>query len=115
MAELKIMEQSEALTVVSLSGDLDSQGVAEVETRFTAAICPAGKNALVDFSEVEFLASLGIRMLVSTAKALAGRGARLVIHSPRDLVRESLQSASIDQLIPLAGNADDARRILDAG
>ena len=115
MAELRIIDQSGDLTIVSLRGELDSQGVGKVETRFAAAICPAGKNAIVDFSEVGFLASLGIRMLISTARALAGRGARMIIIAPQELVRESLVAASIDQLIPLADNIDDARNLLNAG
>jgi anti-anti-sigma factor len=108
-----LIDKTDDLTSVGLRGELDSQGVGEVETRFTATICPAGKNALVDFSEVTFLASLGLRMLVSVSKALAAKGARLVIHSPQEMVRESIVAASLDQVIPLADSAEQARELLD--
>jgi anti-anti-sigma factor len=114
MAEIYIIEQGTDLTAVGLRGELDSQGVQEVETKFNATICPPGHNAIVDFSEVTFLASLGLRMLVAAAKVLAARGARMVISSPQEMVRESLVGASLDEIIPLVDNQEDARRILDA-
>ena len=114
MAELQIIEQSETMTVVALSGELDSPGVNGVEDRFRAAICPSGRNAVVDLSGVTFLASLGMRMLIAAARTLAARGARLVMHSPQELVRESLVGAALDDFIPLADDADGARRLLDA-
>jgi anti-anti-sigma factor len=111
---LYVIEQSDALTAVGLRGSLDAQGVADVELKFNATICPAGKNAIVDFSGVTFLASLGVRMLVAAARSLHAKGARMVIHSPQELVRESIVGAALDQLIPLADGDAEARRLLDA-
>ncbi len=48
--------------------------VDEIKTRFIAAVVPVGNNAVVDLSRVEFVASMGIRMLVSTARSLAAAG-----------------------------------------
>jgi anti-anti-sigma factor len=113
VAEFYLIEKADDRTEVGLRGELDSQGVQEVETKFNATICPAGKNALVDFSGVTFLASLGIRMLVTAARTLAGKGARLVIYSAQPMVQESMVASSLDQLIPLAADAEAARKLLD--
>lgn len=113
MAELFVIEKSDQVTAVGLRGDLDTAGVAAVETRFNATVCPAGHDTLVDFAEVGFLASLGIRMLVSAARTLAGKNARMIIHSPQELVRESILAAGLDDLIGLADNADEAWKLLD--
>ena len=53
---------------VALAGRLDTAGVDRIETRFGAAIVPAGKNTVVDLTEVTFLASMGIRMLIATTR-----------------------------------------------
>jgi anti-anti-sigma factor len=99
---------------LALSGRLDAAGVDRIETRFTAAVVPSGRHALVDLSEVSFCASMGIRMLLATARALRGRNARMVLFGAQPLVKESLQHAGIDSLIPLADSESAAAALLQA-
>lgn len=108
MAELNVLETSGTFTRVALSGRLDTEGVDRLEIKFNAAVCPAGKPAILDFSGVTFMSSMGIRMLVSAAKSLSRRGAKMVILSPQNLVRESIISAALEQLIPVADSEADA-------
>src|SRR5689334_12580286 len=61
-------------------GRLDTAGVDRVETRFGAAVVAAGKNTVVDLSQVSFLASLGIRMLITTARSLSRKRAKLAMY-----------------------------------
>jgi len=97
---------------LALSGRLDAAGVDRIETRFTAAVVPSGRNALVDLAEVSFCASMGIRMLLITARALRGRNARMVLFGAQPLVRESLQHAGIETLIPIADSEPAAVELL---
>ena len=52
------------VTKAVLAGRLDSYSVNDIEARFVASIVPKEQNAIVDLSEVSFIASLGIRMLL---------------------------------------------------
>jgi anti-sigma B factor antagonist len=108
MAELTIIDTAGAITRVALTGRLDTEGVDHLEMQFNTAICPSGKPAILDFSGVTFMSSMGIRMLVSAAKTLSRRGAKMAILSPQNLVRESIISAALDQLIPVADSEADA-------
>jgi anti-anti-sigma factor len=56
---------------------------------------------IVDFSDLEFLASLGMRTLVMTAKAVARKGGNMVIASPQSNVEKALRTAGIDSVIPI--------------
>lgn len=108
MAEMNLLTTDGTYTKVALTGRLDTEGVEHLEVKFNAAICPPGKPAILDFSKVTFMSSMGIRMLVSAAKSLSRRGAKLAILSPQGLVRESIISAALDQLIPVADTEADA-------
>jgi len=110
--ELTIQEQSDTLTRVVLIGRLDTMGVERVETQFNAAIAPRGQNAVLDFSGVSFLSSMGIRMLLTMARTLSRRGARLVLQAPQPFVLESIRHASLEDLIPVAGNEAEALALL---
>lgn len=111
--ELEITESTDALTRVALKGRLDTAGVDRIETRFNAVL-GSGGDGLVDLSEVSFLSSLGIRLLLGAAKMLDRRGSKLVLVAPSELVGEALKHSSIDEIIPVAPDLDGARALLSA-
>jgi anti-sigma B factor antagonist len=105
--EMQVSELGDA-TLVALKGRLDTAGVSAIEVRFVAAIVPKGRNAVVDLDGVEFLASLGIRMLISTARALAGKGAKMALAGGSEAVVEVIESTSLMEIIPLADSPSEA-------
>jgi anti-anti-sigma factor len=110
--EMSILEQSDSLTRVALLGRLDTAGVDQIELKFNAAIAPRGKNTVVDFSGVTFLSSMGVRMLLTMARSLNHRKARLVLQAPQELVLESIRHAALEDLIPVAADEAAARALL---
>lgn len=91
-----------------LIGRLDIEGVTKIEDKFAFAVMTETAPVLVDISEVDFIASIGIRMLLMSAKALQRRGGRLVLYKPQPLVGETLATAGIDLLIPTYEDFDAA-------
>ena len=67
---------------------------------------------MVDLSGIEFLASMGIRMLVTAAKTLKARGGRLILCGAHGSVAQVLRDTGIDQLIPVAVDLTGARALL---
>ena len=68
--ELHTGESSDTLTRVALVGMLDMVAVGEIESEFLAATASRGKNTIVDISQLSFIASLGMGVLVSAYKGL---------------------------------------------
>jgi anti-anti-sigma factor len=99
---------------VTFVGRLDTPGVDRVETRFVASVVPAGKHTVVDLSQVEFVASLGVRMFISAARGLARNGGKLILFSPTDAVREVFDHVSLREIIPVFDNELDALAALNA-
>jgi anti-anti-sigma factor len=110
--ELEIKNQSDQITHVALRGRLDTAGVGEIELKFTSHTVPRGKSLLLDMSEVTFLSSLGLRMLLTVAKALGRRGAKTVLLSPQPAVREILSLSGFDQLMPVHNDEGTALAFL---
>jgi anti-anti-sigma factor len=103
-----------AFTLVALEGRLDTSGVDAVESAFNAATSAGGRHALVDLSRVQVLTSMGIRMLLSAARAMSGRHTKLVLFGANDLVRDVLDIAAIESLVPHAADLAAARALLPA-
>ena len=103
--EMRVSE-IDGVKKVSLLGRLDSAGVDVIETQFSATIVPAGVSAIVDLTELTFLASLGVRMFISTTRALSWRGGKLVMYGATPAVHEIIETMGFDDIVPLV--ADEA-------
>jgi len=106
--EMELTELDPTLNRIRLNGRLDSPGVDSIELRFTASVASAGKSAIVDLSGVSFLASMGIRMLISSARALHLKGAKIVLYGPTESVLSVLNHVALDQIIPIVPSEMEA-------
>ena len=104
--EILFDETSQNPKRIGLRGRLDLKGSGEIELRFTSLTATDASNVLVDMSEVEFIASIGMRLLLTCAKAKAARGGKLALFGLQPMVTVALETAGIDNLIPLY--ADEA-------
>lgn len=110
--ELTVAEVGAGVTCIRLNGRLDAAGAEQVGVRFTASIVPAGRNVIVDLSGVSFLASMGMRLLISTARALSAKPARMVLFGAPALVQDVLEQAALDQIMPITGSESQALDVL---
>ena len=110
--ELEIKNQSDQITHLALRGRLDTAAVGEIELKFTSHTVPRAKPLLLDISEVTLLSSLGLRMLLTVAKALDRRGAKTAILSPQPAVREILNLSGFDKLMPVHNDEGTALAFL---
>lgn len=112
--DMDVTTHGDQLLCIRLAGRLDSPGVDRIEARFTAELLGAGKPAMIDLSGVSFLASMGIRMLISSARSLSSKGAKLVLFGASDMVQSVLDHVAIDQIIPTVASEQQARERLGA-
>jgi len=70
------------------------------------------KKVILDFSEVSYLSSSGLRVLLSIRKETENQGG-LVLINLIDIVRKIIEVAELDDYFHLAGSLDDAIQILE--
>jgi anti-sigma B factor antagonist len=102
----------DGVVIIALSGRLDLEWAQEADLKFSAAASQHSK-VIIDLSEVTYVASLGIRTIVLSAKAVNSKGGAVVLAGPRSLVREVLITTGIDTVIPIADSVDEARTHLE--
>ena len=107
--ELTTEQRADGIERIILAGRLDSAGAEQIEMRFTALTATRPARIVVDMAQVPFLSSLGIRLLVSNARALLGqRGGHMVLASPQPMVREVLEDRGDEYHHPGSLNLDSA-------
>ncbi len=107
--DIKIIDGA-ALVTVALSGKLDIDGVKAIEEAFKNAT--AQKSSIIDLSNVEYLASLGIRIFLQSAKAAQRNGHKMVLLNPRKNVLGVIQLANLDSIIPVVASLEEVAKYL---
>ena len=98
--QLSMEELAGGITKVVLDGRLDIEGAQAIDLKMNV-IAGSKKAVLVDLQKVSFIGSMGLRALVAPARAIKGRGGKMVLFAPTELVESVLKSSSIDAMIPI--------------
>lgn len=81
-------EQQDTVTVVAPIGRLDSTTSTALDERLASIVAGGARRIVVDFAQVEYISSAGLRVMLVLAKKLRdGRGA-LALCGMGDTVRE---------------------------
>lgn len=112
--KMTVKETDDELLVISLEGRLDLEGTQEIDQKFSFQATTQARRIVVDLSAVTFLASIGIRTLLSAARGQSNRGGKLVLAGPAVMVRQTLETMGIDKVVPIFNDFDSARASLTA-
>jgi anti-anti-sigma factor len=106
---LTVTELEDGIKKISLQGRMDISGTQEIDTRLTVATASELANIIIDLSGVEFMASIGIGVLVRASNALLQRKGKIVFMNPQPNVLHALESTQINKVIPIVHDMESAR------
>jgi anti-anti-sigma factor len=109
--ELIILNGNDDISHVQLRGSLDTASIRGVDARFLGATAAQDRPAIVDLSELDYITSLGIGMLLGCAKTLRNKGHQLVLVAPIPGVEHVLRTVGMHEVVPIASNAEEALRL----
>ena len=109
MSIIRYDDVGEDLRRIIISGRLDTPGTDSIAAQLIELAGAPKKAVVVDLSDVQFLASIGLGALIASAKAVKGRGGKMVLVVNRgSTVMMSLEATGADQLIPIFRKLSDA-------
>ena len=112
--ELQFNTADDGIRLIKLIGKLDIIGTGEIKTKFMNHCAGDKVRLVVDLSEVDFLASIGVRLLVLTAKSVSRRGGKMIILNPIPEVQKVIEVAGIPAIIPIYSHFESAETVLMA-
>ena len=94
---------------INVSGRLDVDGSNSVAEQMVSLAEATTNGVVVDLTSLKFLASIGIRALITAAKAVKARGGKLaLVVDAGSTVMMSIKATGLDQIVPVFDDADDA-------
>ncbi len=110
--EMKVLNRDDGITHVQLVGKLDISGLHLVVAKFHEATAIAGMPSLVDLTQLEFISSLGMGLLISCSQSLRRHGVRMVLLGPSPEVEEVLRLSRFEELMPICHSLKEALAIV---
>jgi len=95
--DMQIIQTDDEITHVVLDGRFDIQGAQEVDSRF-GELAKSSNALIVDLAKVTFLASLGVRTLMLSAKTLIRRGAEIAVCGANENVEKVLRTTGFNEV-----------------
>lgn len=111
---MTVLETDQSHSLLSLQGKLDAWTVSELQDEFIRETVGMKRSVIIDMSQVIFLASMGIRMMVEAGKKLRENGHRLILLKPSLMVESSLLTSGLDLVIDIHHDVADAQKTLPA-
>lgn len=103
------VEISESLTFLKIEGSMNHAAVQKMESDFLTLTAGRKKPVILDLSAVDFIASMGMRLLIEAAKDLAHEDAKIAVFGTRPAIAKVLEAAGMGHVLTLAGDEAAAR------
>lgn len=110
--ELQYSELENGIRLIQLIGALDMNGTYEIEVQFVRHCAGENIRVLVDLSQVNYISSIGIPMLVNSAKTVERHGGKMALLNPQKSVEDILEMAGIPLVIPVCYDLETAKAAL---
>ena len=84
------VQEIDGKLVATLCGELDTAAAPEAEIALQPLLNAQGKDILIDCTSLEYIASSGLRLLLSVLKQAQSVGSRVTLKNVNEVVRDVL-------------------------
>ena len=109
-----IEEKQDAVSVFRLNGRLDSNTSQNFEEKIFGAISDGSIQMVIDFKNIDYISSAGLRVILKATKALNREKGQIMLCSMQDYVKEVFEIAGFDTFLPIVGSMDEALKSISS-
>ena len=85
------IQEKDGKIYATLAGELDTAAAAETEAALQPLLNSEGRDIIIDCTDLEYIASSGLRILLSIIKSAKSAGSRIVLKNVNDVIRDVLE------------------------
>jgi len=101
-----IQEIQSGIEIFRVKGRLDSNTAALLEERLNKSLENGTARMVMDFQDLDYISSAGIRVILKTVKSLKRTNGNIVLCSLQDYVQEVFQIAGFDTYLTIEQNME---------
>ena len=112
--QVHIKESKKGSFVISLIGRLDTTTAEECETKMQTVATGKARHVMLDMAKLEYISSMGLRVVLKMKKTLAERKMRLVVANMQPSIAKVFEMADILPKTEVFKDLTEADEFLDA-
>jgi stage II sporulation protein AA (anti-sigma F factor antagonist) len=97
---IEIKKESSAL-VMTVAGRMDAVTAPEYEKKVNELIADGETNFVVDFEQLDYISSAGLRALLASAKKIKGKSGNILLANIRGSVKEVFDISGFGTIFPM--------------
>ena len=101
-------EREGGAVVAAANGRIDSSNSRDFHTGLEAAVGDDDSALVLNFKDVTYISSAGMRVILLTAKSLRGKGTQFALCAMSDSIREVFRISGFDKIIPIHDSQSEA-------
>lgn len=101
-------QQNGNILIVAVNGRLDAVTAPEYETNIRSIIDAGHTSIVIDFAQLEYISSAGLRGLLLTAKLLKAQNGQICLANPNGNVKSVFDMSGFSALFKMADSLDAA-------
>jgi anti-sigma B factor antagonist len=101
-------------TVVTLAGEVDATNNLQLRQTLEAELAVRPQRLIVDLSDLKFMDSSALKVLLHTNRALIRDGGTFALACPRASVARVLELTQVGQLVPVCDSVEQAAASLSS-
>jgi anti-anti-sigma factor len=113
MLEISVEKQPEGRIRVALKGRLDTETYAQCEQRLQPLLAAPTRVLVLDLAQLDYLSSMGLRVLMKTNKAIAALGGKCLLTRLQPPIRAVIDIANALPTENIFASVQEADRYLD--
>lgn len=98
--EIRTKKEDKAM-VVTVDGRMDAMTASEFENAFAGFIDQGDRTFVIDFTDLDYISSAGLRSILAAAKKLKGMDGRLSLACLKEAVKEVFDISGFSAIIPI--------------
>lgn len=107
-------ERESGAVIARAAGRIDSSNSREFHSGLEAVLTDDDPAVVLNFEDISYISSAGMRVILITAKSLQSKGVKLVLCSMNDSIREVFKISGFDKIIPIHDSQSEALTAVSA-
>jgi stage II sporulation protein AA (anti-sigma F factor antagonist) len=99
-----VQDRDNEVVIIKLKGHLDSSAAPSAEAGFAAALGGGPPHLAIDFTELDYISSAGLRVLLILARKVQEMQGKVALFGLLDNVREVFSISGFDRIFAIAAD-----------
>ncbi|MFC1580574.1 STAS domain-containing protein [Thermodesulfobacteriota bacterium] len=101
-------KNTDKAVIVSVSGRMDAVTASDFENALTGFLDQGNSALVIDFTDLDYISSAGLRSILASAKKMKGLNGTLSLACLKEVVKEVFDISGFSAIIPIYDSVETA-------